>query len=571
MMCCSILAVFFAAASTVDAIERDLAGRDAAIDAEWRAVASKSAFETKRDEFKRDFRRAVGFDGIIRTPLGARTVETKGYGAFRVEKVLIEGAPGAFIPLLVFLPDPVRFSPPYAGFVFIPGHSDNGKAAQSYLRTCELAARNGLASVIYDPLGQGERSQGAGLKNVQEHVRIGEYATLLGETTATYMVRDASRVLDYLAERPDVDNERLGVCGQSGGGTICAFVMVAEDRIKASVPTCYLSSVREHLLACGPQDAEQNFFGGWRWGFNHASLVLSAGCPVLINASVNDFFQIEGSRSTCRLVKEVAVKVGLPDGWYGLAENPGPHSMSKTHRERAVRFLLKHLNGSDMDVAETETTDFSAADSVVTPDGEVSHLPGFRSVYDEIADKFASRGVCAEQAAKNAARLVLAELSCGDCGDVVATMRGNVENGNRTVLRIGAAAAHGEVSAVLFAEGPRYSMLQKRKGKLSCYERRKDDEVVAVDLYMAGRSLVALRAAELLTLAAELKRRTGRTPEIVAAGRFAIAVKFAVAADPDAFAAVRFEAEPMSFLESVKARRDLPFAVSGAIFSGKGE
>ena len=566
-----LCAAMLSAVPTVDLIESDLASRDAAIDAEWRNVSDRSAFERKREDFKERFRRVTAFCGIRRTPLNARTIGTKNYGAFRIEKVVIESAPGVFLPLLVFLPDVGKFAPPYAGFVFIPGHSDEGKGAASYLHTCELGARHGLASVIYDPLGQGERSQGAGLRNVQEHVRIGEYAVLVGETTATYMLRDAVRVLDYLENRPDVDSARLGVCGQSGGGTMATYLMTADDRIKAAVPSCYLSSVREHLLACGPQDAEQNFFGWWTWGFNHAAMILSAGCPVMINASVGDFFQIEGSRSTYGIVKDVAGKVGLPDGWYELSENPGPHSMSKPHREQTVRFLLKHLKNVTRTVVEVDTADFTVEDYAVTPDGDVSRLAGFRSVYDEIADKFVALGVSAEQAAINARSLVRRELAGDAIKDVLATLSGSIEKGKRTVLRIGGPAASGEVTAVLFAEGVRLVPRTKRKGNVSYYERRGNDEVVAVDLYIAGRSLAALRAAELLTLAAELKRRTGHAPEIIVSGHFSMAVKFALAAASDAFAAVRFENGQKSFLESLKSRDGLPFAESGAIFSGKRE
>ena len=93
--------------------------------------------------------------------------------------------------------------------------------------------------------------------------------------------------------------------------------------------------------------------------------------------------------------------------------------------------------------------------------------------------------------------------------------------------------------------------------------------MVAVDLYIAGRSLVALRAAELLTLSAEIKRHTGLAPALVAKGRFATVAKFALAAAPDAFAEVEFLDEPKPFLELLKARDYLSLADSGALFSGR--
>ena len=541
-------------APTVDPIETRLAARDAANDDAWRTVPDAAAFKAKRTAFKDEFRRRIGVQDIVRTPLNAKTVGRKDYGAFRIEKVLMESAPGAYVAALVFLPDAAKFAPPYAGFMFIPGHSDTGKAHPAYLQTCELGARNGLAVVTYDPFGQGERSQGAGLRSADEHVRIGAYAALLGETTATYMLRDAARVFDYFEGRPDVDRTRLGVCGNSGGGTMSAFFMAADDRVRAAAPSCYLSSAREHLLANGPQDSEQNFFDELAWGFNHAALVFAAECPVLINAAVEDFFQIEGSRSTYRIVREVAAKADLPSDWYELSEAPGGHAMSKVHREAAVRFFLKHLTGTSRTVVEGETTAFTRADVTVTPEGEVSRLPGFKSIYETLAEKLEQRGVTIEGCAARARDAVLRERSGADCRAVLATLKGETVRGRPAVLHLGGTPASGEITATLFADGDRLTQRTKRKGKRSYYERRKDDEVVAVDLYLEGRSLVTLRAAELLTLAAELESRTGLKPALIAEGRFAAVAAFACAADPDAFASVRRVNEPKSYLESLRTR-----------------
>ena len=546
--------------ATVDPIEARLSAADEANDAAWRAVADGAALTAKVADFKARFRRAIGHDGIEWTPLAAQVAERKDFDGFRLEKVLLQSAPGAYVTALVFLPDAAKFAPPYAGFVFIPGHADSGKANPSYLAICELAARHGLAALVYDPLGQGERAQGAGIRNADEHVRIGAYAALLGETTATYMLRDAERVLDYLESRPDIDRTRLGVAGNSGGATMAAYLAVADDRIRAAAPSCYISSAREHLTACGPQDAEQQFLGGIGWGFNHAALVLSAECPVLVNAATDDFFQVEGARSTYRLVREVAAKAGLADDRYGLTEAPGPHALSQTHREASVRFFLKHLKGEVRDVVETKRTTFGKADVTVTADGEVSHLPGFKSIYETLAERFVREGVSVERAAERAKGLVLRERAGAECRDVLKTLTGETAKGRRAVLRLGGEMAADEVTATLFADGPRYVRKSVRKGKFSYYENRGDDEVVAVELYGEGRSLLALRAAEALVLAAELERRTGCKPDLVAEGRWTAVAAFAAAADPAAFAHVRLERKPKTYLESLRARDYLSFA-----------
>ena len=78
-----------------------------------------------------------------------------------------------------------------------------------------------------------------------------------------------------------------------------------------------------------------------------------------------------------------------------------------------------------------------------------------------------------------------------------------------------------------------------------------------------------MRAAEVLTLAAAIKSRTGHSPALVAEGRFVTVAKFAAAADADAFAETKYLNAPKTFLDSLKSRDYLSFADSGALFSGK--
>ena len=101
----------------------------------------------------------------------------------------------------------------------------NGKAAANNQRACMSLARNGIAALCFDPIGQGERRQllvGDGkpaiASSTDEHTMAGVGALLVGSSTATYRVWDGIRGLDYLAGRPEVDPSRLGCTGCSGGG-----------------------------------------------------------------------------------------------------------------------------------------------------------------------------------------------------------------------------------------------------------------------------------------------------------------------------------------------------------------
>src|SRR5947207_1635452 len=82
-------------------------------------------------------------------------------------------------------------------------------------RGCILLAKNGIAALAYDPIGQGERRQllddggkPAVPRSTDEHTLVGVGALLVGWNTATYRIWDAIRGLDYLAGRPEVDAKK---------------------------------------------------------------------------------------------------------------------------------------------------------------------------------------------------------------------------------------------------------------------------------------------------------------------------------------------------------------------------
>ena len=75
---------------------------------------------------------------------------------YRVEKVIYESRPDHHVTANLYLPEG---KPPFPGVLVPCGHSANGKAAEAYQRACILMAKNGLAVLCYDPIGQGERVQ----------------------------------------------------------------------------------------------------------------------------------------------------------------------------------------------------------------------------------------------------------------------------------------------------------------------------------------------------------------------------------------------------------------------------
>jgi dipeptidyl aminopeptidase/acylaminoacyl peptidase len=76
----------------------------------------------------------------------------------------------------------------------------------------------------------------------QEHFLIGVGSILLGTNTARYRTWDGMRAIDYLTSRSDIDPQRIGFTGCSGGGTVTSYVMALDDRVACAAPACYLTS-----------------------------------------------------------------------------------------------------------------------------------------------------------------------------------------------------------------------------------------------------------------------------------------------------------------------------------------
>ena len=171
-----------------------------------------------------------------RTPLNPKVVGTLTRKGYRVEKVIFESRPNHHVTANLYLPEG---KPPFPGVLLPCGHSDNGKAYEDYQRACILLARNGMAVLCYDPIGQGERFQLLDLegkpvvRGTTEHTMAGIGALLVGRQLAGYRIWDGFRALDYLASRPEVDPDRLGCTGNSGGGTLTAYLMALDDRIRS--------------------------------------------------------------------------------------------------------------------------------------------------------------------------------------------------------------------------------------------------------------------------------------------------------------------------------------------------
>lgn len=293
-----------------------------------------------------------------RTPLNAQVTGKIEHDDYRVENVVYESRPQHHVAACLYLP---VGKGPFPGVILPCGHSANGKAIEGYQRACILLAKNGCAVLCYDPVGQGERIQlldpqgkPAIPGSTSEHTMIGIGALLVGWNCASFHVWDGIRSLDYLASRPEIDPQRLGCTGNSGGGTQTAYLMALDPRIVAAAPSCYITTLEKLFATIGPQDAEQNIPGQVAFGMEHADYVtMRAPQATLICVGTQDYFNIDGAWTTFREAKMIYGILGYGER-VDLFEYNDPHGFSLPRRQAAMRWMRRWLLKQEDAPVETD-------------------------------------------------------------------------------------------------------------------------------------------------------------------------------------------------------------------------
>ena len=595
-------------------VQHEIEIADRAADAAWLALETPAQLRAHQRALHAGMTAAVG--GFPeRAPLNAQVLRKHQKDGYTIEEIVFESHPGIPVTALLFLPDAAKFKAPYPGVIVTCGHSANGKAYAGYQRTSLLLAKAGMAALIYDPFDQGERIQQKGLSNCGGHNTIGVNATLLGWSMARFRIWDGMRAIDYLQSRPEVDPARIGVCGQSGGGTMTSLIMAIEPRIRCAAPSCYLSTLRDVYGEIGPQDAEQNLFGQLSFGLNHLGYALvQAPTPVLMNFKTADFFPFQGALQTAANAKATAARFGWADRFchvYGI----GPHGWSEGNRHATVDWMRQWLRGEkgawdasgDSYRAIDVGFDLKAVDCgipekevAVAPEGSVLNLPGARTVYDLFrSEKIASPGTkpSAQTVAARAGIRPLAEI--GFVPSVIS--REGVTGGELTRLAfvspdglalpailLAPSQAKG-AAALLLADDGRAAQAARARELLAAgrpvlmldvmgtgeigvsphkfYGAKNQDEEVAVMLYTLGRSLVGTRAEEIVFAADWLRQKFGGKADIFADGRVCVAAHHARGVRPDLVGEVVDSNPPLAWREVIAQGARYPFAcaVFGAL------
>jgi hypothetical protein len=286
---------------------------------EWRARASL---------IRTQILRGAGLDPMpARPPIAAIIHDKRDYAGYSVESIAIETLPGFYLTGSIYRPS--AWTGRLPGILSPHGHSrgvDGGrKRAQNQIR-CAVLARMGAVVIGYDMVGFGDS-----LLAGWEH----EHPQLL-----PLQLFNSVRMLDYLVSRADVDGERIGMTGSSGGGTQTFLLTAIDDRIKVSVPVVMVSA---HFFGGCACESGHPIHVSERHDTNNAEIAALAAPRALLLISCGGDWTRNTDRVEFPYARRIYRLLGAEERVENLHLAAEEHDYGASKRQGAYAFLAKHL------------------------------------------------------------------------------------------------------------------------------------------------------------------------------------------------------------------------------------
>lgn len=189
----------------------------------------KSKWEDRKACLKKEVREILAIDTILRQSVKSRPILSteRKYDGYKVQNFAIETLPGLYVNGSIYTP----LAKGKHALILCPnGHWGGGRYNADEQTRFATLARMGAICVSYDLFGWGES---------ELQVTASAHRTSVAHTMQ--LVNGLS-ILDFMLTQKNVDANRVGVNGGSGGGSQVVMLSVLDNRFTAACPVVSLAS-----------------------------------------------------------------------------------------------------------------------------------------------------------------------------------------------------------------------------------------------------------------------------------------------------------------------------------------
>lgn len=283
-----------------------------------------------------------------RTDLNATVTSSTDMGDWVVENLHFQSRPGLYVTANLYRPKEV--AEPLPAILYVCGHGGVKKDGVSFGNKAHYHhhgawfARNGYVCLTIDSLQLGEI----------EAIHHGTYRYEMwwwlnrGYTPAGVEAWNCVRALDYLESRPDVDADRFGVTGRSGGGAYSWWIAAIDERIKCAVPVAGITDLTNYVVdGCVEGHCDCMFFvNTYQWDYPLVAALVAPRPLLISNTDRDSIFPLDGVVRTHEKARRIYDLYGAEDQ-LALHITAGPHKDTQELRVHAFRWFNQHLKNDD--------------------------------------------------------------------------------------------------------------------------------------------------------------------------------------------------------------------------------
>jgi cephalosporin-C deacetylase-like acetyl esterase len=320
-------------------------------------ISTLPRWETRKSELRRQLTRMLWHDRAWpSTPPAARITHRTELAGYTIENIVLETAPRVYSTANLYLPR--SGTRPYPVVLYQCGHANKNQFGHHGA----WFASHGIAMMVMDNIEMGEIEFTH--HGVYSHAWFHWYSR--GFSPLAIELFNARRAIDYLTTRSDIDRNRIGATGRSGGGMTTYFLAAIDDRVKASAPVSGTLSTAgwiRHRLTSAHCDCQYpvNSHGVL---YAEVGALIAPRAQLLVNADADRGFPMDAFTEMVEKVRAIYRLHGA-EGAVRTAVAPGGHSDTEAIRLPVASFFQKEFLGTDAPVTAEARLENPTPESLV--------------------------------------------------------------------------------------------------------------------------------------------------------------------------------------------------------------